>query len=41
MNNRINEISLKISDYQSSQLNQNKGGYSKAQKIGENNYNQS
>ena len=42
MNNRINEIALKISDYQSSQLvNQNEGGYSKAQKMGENNYSQS
>ena len=42
MNNRINEIALKISDYQSSQLvNQNEGAYSKAQKMGENNYSQS
>ena len=40
MNNRINEIALKISDYQSSQVNQNEEGYNKAQKMVDNNYSQ-
>ena len=41
MNNRINEISLKISDYQSNQLNANEGDFSKNKKIIDNNCSQS
>ena len=41
MNNRINEISLKISDYQSNQFNVNEGDFSKNKKIIDNNCSQS
>ena len=38
MNNRINDIALKVSDYQSNQLNE--GGFSKIKKLGDNNHSQ-
>ena len=41
INNRINDISLKISDFQSNQVNQNEGGFSKTKKLGDNTYSQS
>ena len=41
INNRINDISLKISDYQSNQLNPNEGDFNKNKKIIDNNYSQS
>ena len=41
MNNRINDIALKISDYQSNQINLNEAAINKTKKIGDNTYSQS
>ena len=41
INNRINDISLKISDYQSNQINLNEAGFNKTKKIADNTYSQS